>query len=123
MKRVQCLPVRNHSRLLRPKDIQPMVQKLKQDRDAEASTDWGRIFLFFAAGVVAAIQVGKAPPVLPLLRTDMVLSLVMVGWVSSATSILGAFKPPAAGAISDRLGHRRMMSFGLGAVERPRGIE
>ena len=90
-----------------------MLEKLKQDEDARTSTDWGRVFLFFAAGVVAAFQVGKAPPVLPLLRIEMGLSLVMAGWVLSATSILGAFTAPGVGAISDWLGHRRMMSFGL----------
>ncbi len=90
-----------------------MLEKLKPDGDARTSTDWGRVFLFFGAGVVAAFQVGKAPPVLPLLRTDLGISLVMAGWVLSATSILGAFTAPAVGAISDWLGHRRMMSFGL----------
>ncbi|MGD8982479.1 MAG: MFS transporter [Desulfobacteraceae bacterium] len=90
-----------------------MLENLKQDQDARTSTDWGRVFLFFAAGVVAAFQVGKAPPVLPLLRIELGLSLVMAGWVLSATSILGAFTAPAAGAVSDWLGHRRMMSFGL----------
>ena len=39
---------------------------------------------------------GKAPPVLSLLRIDLGLSLVMAGWVLSATSILGAFTAPAA---------------------------
>jgi MFS family permease len=90
-----------------------MHENLKQDQDARTSTDWGRVFLFFAAGVVAAFQVGKAPPVLPLLRIELGLSLVMAGWVLSATSILGAFTAPGVGAISDWLGHRRMMSFGL----------
>ena len=90
-----------------------MLEKLKQDQDGRTSTDWGRVFLFFFAGVVAAFQVGKAPPVLPLLRIELGLSLVMAGWVLSATSILGAFTAPGVGAISDWLGHRRMMSFGL----------
>jgi MFS family permease len=90
-----------------------MLEKLKQDQDGRTSTDWRRVFLFFFAGVVAAFQVGKAPPVLPLLRIELGLSLVMAGWVLSATSILGAFTAPGVGAISDWLGHRRMMSFGL----------
>jgi MFS family permease len=90
-----------------------MLENLKREEGARASTDWGRVFLFFAAGVVAAFQVGKAPPVLPILRIELGLSLVMAGWVISATSILGAFTAPAVGAISDWLGHRRMMSFGL----------
>ncbi len=90
-----------------------MLETLKQDQDGRTSTEWGRVFLFFFAGVVAAFQVGKAPPVLPLLRTEMGLSLVMAGWVLSATSILGAVTAPGVGAISDWLGHQRMMSFGL----------
>jgi MFS family permease len=90
-----------------------VLEKLKQDQDDRTYTDWGRVFLFFSAGVVAAFQVGKAPPVLPILRLDLGLSLVMAGWVLSATSILGAFTAPGVGAISDWLGHRRMMSFGL----------
>ena len=93
--------------------MDPIPQELKQE-EVRLSTDWGRVFLFFAAGVVAAFQTGKAPPVLPLLRTDLGLSLVMAGWVLSATSILGAFTAPAVGAVSDWLGHRRMVSFGLG---------
>jgi MFS family permease len=91
-----------------------MLEKLKEDGDGRTSTDWGRVFLFFFAGVVAAFQVGKAPPVLPLLRIELGLSLVMAGWVLSATSILGAFTAPGIGAISDWLGHRRMICFGLG---------
>jgi len=89
-----------------------MLREMKKE-DVRLTTDWGRIFLIFGAGVVAAFQVGKAPPVLPLLRMDLDLSLVMAGWVLSATSILGAFTAPAAGAVSDWLGHRRMMAFGL----------
>jgi MFS family permease len=93
--------------------MDPIPQELKQE-EVLLSTRWGHVFLFFAAGVVAAFQTGKAPPVLPLLRTDLGLSLVMAGWVLSATSILGAFTAPAVGAVSDWLGHRRMVSFGLG---------
>ena len=84
-----------------------------REESARSSTDWGRVFILFGAGVVAAFHVGKVPPVLPLLRTDMSLSLVMGGWLLSAISLLGALTAPAAGAISDWLGHRRMMFFGL----------
>jgi MFS family permease len=90
-----------------------MLQELKREEGARASTDWGGVFLLFGAGVVAAFHVGKVPPVLPLLRIELGLSLVMGGWLLSAISLLGAFTAPAAGAISDWLGHRRMMLFGL----------
>ena len=90
-----------------------MLQELTREEGARTSTDWGRVFLLFGAGVVGAFHVGKVPPVLPVLRSDLSLSLVMGGWLLSAISLLGAFTGPAAGAFSDWLGHRRMMSFGL----------
>ncbi len=89
-----------------------MLQEPKQE-EVRLSTDWGRVFIIFGAGVVAAFHVGKVPPVLPLLRTDLGLNLVMGGWLLSAISLLGAFTASGAGAISDWLGHRRMMLFGL----------
>lgn len=93
-----------------------MLQELKREEGARASSDWGGVFLIFGAGVVAAFHVGKVPPVLPLLRIDLGLNLVMAGWVLSAISLLGAFTASSAGAISDWLGHRRMMSFGLTCI-------
>jgi MFS family permease len=77
------------------------------------STQWGRVMLLFGAGVVSAFQVGKVPPVLPLLRAELGLSLFIAGWVLSAINILGATISPTAGAISDWVGHRRMILFGL----------
>lgn len=90
-----------------------MLKELKEESDTPLPTDWGRFFLIFGAGVVAAFHMGKAPPVLPVLRSEMGLSLIMGGWLLSAISLLGACIAPAAGAISDALGHRRMMLSGL----------
>ena len=73
---------------------------------AETRTQWSRLFLLVGVGMVAAFQIGKVPPVLPLLRTDLGLTLLLAGWVLSAFNILGAFLAPVAGAISDWLGHR-----------------
>ncbi len=89
------------------------LQEPKEEINIPSITDWGRFFLIFGAGVVAAFHMGKAPPVLPVLRTEMGLSLVMGGWLLSAISLLGAIIAPGAGAISDALGHRRMMLSGL----------
>jgi len=38
-------------------------------------TSWGQVFLLVGAGVVAAFQVGQAPPVLPDIRTELGMSL------------------------------------------------
>ena len=77
------------------------------------STEWGRVFLIFGAGVVVAFQVGKAPPVLALLRTELGLTLFLAGWVLSAFNVVGALISSGAGAISDWLGHRRLILLGL----------
>jgi len=82
----------------------------------ETRTQWGHLSLLVGVGIVAAFQIGKAPPVLSLLRTDLGLTLFMAGWVLSAFNILGAFMAPVAGAISDWLGHRRLVLFGLGCM-------
>jgi MFS family permease len=71
-------------------------------------------FLFLGVGVAAAFQVGKAPPALPAIRADLGLSLYLAGWVLSTFNALGVVLAPAAGAIADWLGHRRMMLVGLG---------
>jgi len=83
---------------------------------SETRTQWGRLFLLVGVGVAAAFQIGKAPPVLPLLRTELGLTLFLAGWVLSAFNILGAFVAPVAGSISDWLGHRRLILFGLGCM-------
>lgn len=71
-------------------------------------------FLVVGAGVVAAFQVGKAPPALPAIRADLGLNLFMAGWVLSSFNALGFVLAPAAGAIADWLGHRRLILVGLG---------
>jgi len=82
----------------------------------EVETRWSMLFLIFGIGMAAAFQVGKVPPVLPLLRNDLGLSLFLAGWVLSAFNVLGAMISPMAGAVSDWLGHRRLIMFGLGCM-------
>ena len=76
-------------------------------------TNWLVVWAAFIAGVVAAGHIGKLPPALPLIRAELDASLVTAGWIASmisATSFaLGLF----AGAIADRIGHRRVLAFGL----------
>jgi DHA1 family inner membrane transport protein len=76
-------------------------------------TQWLVVWIAFAAGIVAAGHIGKLPPALPNIRAELNVSLVTAGWIASiisATSFgLGLF----AGAIADRIGHRRVLGFGL----------
>jgi len=83
---------------------------------ASSSTNWPVVWIAFGAGVVAAAHIGKLPPALPQIRADLGASLVTAGWIASmisATSFaLGLF----AGAVADRIGHRRVLVLGLVAL-------
>lgn len=70
----------------------------------------------FGAGVVAAFQVGKMPASLPILRVDLQISLVTAGWMVGMFNFIGGFIGMAAGALGDKLGHRRMMLLGLACM-------
>lgn len=67
----------------------------------------------FAAGVVAALYVGKLPPSLPVLRDafgiDLVQASLLVSMVQLAGMLLGLF----GGMVTDRVGPRRTMRTGL----------
>jgi MFS family permease len=71
--------------------------------------------MLVGAGIIAAFPVGKVPPVLPILRADLGLSLVAAGWILSSLNILGGIAGSATGAMADWLGHRRFIFFGLTA--------
>jgi predicted MFS family arabinose efflux permease len=76
-------------------------------------TQWPIVTIAVLAGVVGALQVGKAPPVIDQLRTEFDLSLSLAGWVLSTVGLTGALIGLLAGSISDRMGHRRTILFSL----------
>ena len=76
--------------------------------DAEPRTRWDIVTLAILAGVVAAIQVGKVPPALPILREELDIGLVTAGWVASLVNICGATLGVASGLIVARMGTRRI---------------
>ncbi len=93
---------------------------------ATGQTPWGHVFLYVGAGIVAAFQVGKAPPLLPAIRADLGIDLFLAGWILSTVNITGLFLGSAAGAVADRFGYRRLLLTGLAlpwrrAASRARG--
>jgi MFS family permease len=90
-----------------------MRTEFSEDSPAQVKTPWGLVLLFVGAGVVVAFQVGKVPPVLPLIRAEMGMSLFEAGWILSAFSIIGLVFGSVAGAVSDSFGHRRLLLWGL----------
>jgi len=85
---------------------------------AEAPTQsrWGVIAIAIAAGIVAAVQVGKIPPLITLLQAELGLSLVAAGWLVSLFNLTGALFGILGGATADKLGARRVMLLGLGIM-------
>ncbi len=65
------------------------------------------------AGVVAALHVGKPSPALPLLQTELGLSLVDAGFLLSLVQMAGMTLGLVVGLASDAWGLRRSMVIGL----------
>src|SRR5204862_1313260 len=77
------------------------------------TTAWGRIFLLYGIGIVAAGQLGIVPPLLPQLRHDLDLSLAAAGAAVSVVTLMGALFGLVAGNWCERIGHARALRLGL----------
>jgi cyanate permease len=71
-------------------------------------SDWPRIGILIVAGVACAMQIGKVPPALSLLRADLGVGLVTSAWILSMFSALGALFGSLAGLLADRFGSPRV---------------
>jgi predicted MFS family arabinose efflux permease len=65
------------------------------------------------AGVLAALQVGKAPIATPLLQADFGIDLAAAGWLTAIFALLGLVGGIPAGALVSAAGDRRILIFGL----------
>jgi MFS transporter, CP family, cyanate transporter len=66
-----------------------------------------------AAGVVAALHVGKLPPAVPALQAALGLTLVQAGFLLSMVQLAGMSAGAVFGVLADGLGLRRSMLLGL----------
>lgn len=82
-------------------------------KSEEDKSPWGLILILFGAGILAAFQVGKAPPVLSDIRSELVISLLHAGWLLSIFSFTGLLMGTFTGAVANAVGHRRLMLAGL----------
>lgn len=80
------------------------------------TTDWRAVAITVAAGVVAALQVGKGIIALPALRLDFALGLEAAGWVISIFAFLGVFLGIPAGMAVNRFGDRFTCLWGLAVL-------
>jgi MFS family permease len=97
-----------------------MANRKKREEDSKLNpisypqtTPWPLVLLLVGAGVVSAFQVGKAPPMLVSIRSELGMSLFLAGWVLSIFNIIGFLLGSITGAASDAFGHRRLLLLGL----------
>ncbi|WP_029011098.1 MFS transporter [Azospirillum halopraeferens] len=69
-----------------------------------------------AAGIAAAVHVGKAPIAVPLLQADLGIDLATAGALSGVIAVLGLVGGIPAGALAVRAGDRRTLLAGLAAL-------
>lgn len=91
----------------------PTPRPAPQGPRTPAPTNWAVVIAAFGAGVIGAAHVGKVPAALPAIRAEFGLDLVSAGWVVSIFSATAILFAMAAGLLSDRLGHRRVVIGGL----------
>lgn len=70
-------------------------------------------WLVFAAGVCAALHVGKLPPAIATLQRELGMSLVEAGFLLSLVQAAGMAAGIAFGVLADAIGPRRSMLTGL----------
>ena len=69
-----------------------------------------------AAGVCAALHVGKLPPAIPALQAALGLSLLQAGFLLSLVQLAGMASGLAFGVLADGFGLRRSLLTGLGVL-------
>jgi hypothetical protein len=70
---------------------------------ATGATAWSWVLLAIGAGVLAAVQVGKAHIALPSIRSSFSLSLVDASWILSALSFVGLFVATPVGSLAAKI--------------------
>ncbi len=79
-------------------------------------TNWFAVCVVVLASVTAAFQIGKAPVALPVMQADLGLTLEEGVWIISIFNLLGVALGMFAGALGDRLGHRKLLLSGFVAM-------
>lgn len=88
---------------------------VSQGQDARTSPTAGRVpaaFIVIAAGMVAALHIGKMPPAIPVLRDALGVSLVEAGFLLSMVQMAGMLTGVFIGLAADGFGLRRSMLLG-----------
>lgn len=78
-----------------------------------AKTPWGSVAALLAAGVIVALQIGKAIIAVPVLQKDLGLSLTFASSIIGAYGLIGAFGGLSAGIAISLFSARKALLAGL----------
>ncbi|MDQ8731470.1 MFS transporter [Bradyrhizobium sp. LHD-71] len=84
-----------------------------RESSTKTATPWAVLFVLVGAGVISAVQVGKATVALADVQGDLRLSLTVASWLLSAFALVGALAGGPIGLTTDRIGAKRMLVWGL----------
>jgi len=76
-------------------------------------TPWRIVLLLIGTGMASSFQIGKVPGVLPMLMTDLGLTLFLASWVIAILNVIGAATGVFMGGFADRVGYCRLITVGL----------
>ncbi len=76
-------------------------------------TRWGAVLALILAGVMVALQIGKAAIAAPVLQRELMLSLVVASWIIGAYGVLGAVGGLPSGILASLFSARRTLIAGL----------
>ena len=79
-------------------------------------TRWTAVAVVVGAGVVAALQAGKAAIATPLLQAGLGIGLAAAGWLTGIFAVLGLAGGISVGALVSRAGDRKILVVGLVAI-------
>jgi MFS transporter, DHA1 family, inner membrane transport protein len=93
------------------------VKLTRQPTSGEAERAWSvHATLLIGSGIVAAAQIGKAVITVPMIRGDLALGLGLAGLIVAIFATMGAAMGIGAGVVVGRLGARRSLIGGMGAI-------
>jgi CP family cyanate transporter-like MFS transporter len=79
-------------------------------------------FVVILSGVVAALHIGKLPPAIPVLQSQMGVTLVQAGFLLSMVQLAGMLVGVLVGLAADGFGLRRSLLWGLGVLTVASGL-
>src|SRR5262245_9694485 len=79
-------------------------------------TRWGAVAVLILAGVISALQLGKAAIAVPVLQRELALTLLVASWVVGTYGVLGAIGGLPAGILASLFGARATLTAGLAAA-------